>query len=90
MVYEASLSGVLRIILWIIVISFILRLIARMAMPYVMKKAQEQMRQRMSDFQQQQRPQHRHEGDVTIQSGGRSQSNSNKDGEYVDYVEIKD
>lgn len=89
MVYEASLTGVLRIILWIIAISFILRLIARMTLPYVMKKAEENMRQRMADFQQQQRPQ-RQEGDVTIQSGPRTSSTSSNEGEYVDYVEIKD
>ncbi|HEY8404637.1 MAG TPA: DUF4834 domain-containing protein [Flavobacteriales bacterium] len=86
MVYEASLTGVLRIILWIIAISFILRLIARMTLPYVMKKAEENMRQRMADFQQQQRQ----EGDVTIQSGPRTSSTSSNEGEYVDYVEIKD
>jgi hypothetical protein len=90
MVYEASLSGVLRIIFWIIVISFVLRLIARMALPYVVKKAEENMRQRMSDFQQQQQRPQRQEGDVSIQNGGRQQSGSSKDGEYVDYVEIKD
>ena len=89
MVYEASLSGVLRIIFWIIVISFLVRLIARLALPYVMKKTEENMRQKMNDFQNSQRPQ-RQEGDVSIQSGSAHKSNSSKDGEYVDYVEIKE
>ncbi len=89
MVYEASLSGVLRIIFWIIAISFVLRLIARLALPYVMKKAEENMRQKMNDFQNSQRPQ-RQAGDVSIQNGGKSQSGNSNEGDYVDYVEIKD
>ncbi len=89
MLYEASLSGVLRIIFWIIVVSFIIRLIARMALPYVMKKAQENMQQRMRDMHQQQRPQ-RPEGDVSIHSASKNASHKSQEGEYVDFVEIKD
>lgn len=89
MVYEASLSGILRIILWIIAISFLLRLIARLALPYVMKRAEENMRQKMNDFQNSQRPT-RNEGDVSIDNGRKSSQNKNRDGEFVDYIEIKD
>jgi len=89
MFYEASVSGVLRIIFWIIAISFLLRLIARLALPYVMKKAEENMRQKMNDFQNNQRPP-RQDGDVSIQSGAKNHGSSSKEGEYVDYVEIKD
>ncbi len=46
------------------------------------------MRQKMNDFQNSHRPQ-RQEGDVSIQNGGHK-SNASKDGEYVDYVEIKE
>ena len=89
MVYEASLSGILRIIFWIIAISFLLRLIARLALPYVMRRAEENMRQKMNDFQNSQRPT-RTEGDVSIDNGGSPNNSKNRDGEFVDYIEIKD
>lgn len=89
MIYEASISGILRIIFWIIAISFLLRLIARLLLPYAVKKAEENMRQKMNDFQNSQRPQ-RQDGDVSIQNGGKTHHQSTKEGEYVDYVEIKD
>lgn len=88
MIYEASFSGVLRIIFWILVFSFIIRLIARMALPYVMKKAGEQMQENIRRQQEAQRPSRR-EGDVIIESGKKRPSKDDS-GEYTDYVEIKD
>lgn len=89
MFYEASAAGVLRIIFWIVVISFLFRLIARMALPYAMKKAEQNMRERMNNYQQSQQPK-RSEGDVSIQSEGAKGKRNPSEGEYVDYVEIKD
>jgi len=47
------------------------------------------MRQKMNDFQNSQRPT-RNEGDVSIDNGRKSSQNKNRDGEFVDYIEIKD
>jgi hypothetical protein len=88
MVYEASLGGVIRIILWILVISFIIRLVARLALPHVIKGAQERMQEEMRRRQEAQRPPRR-EGQVTVESDKRSSSNTHK-GDYVDFVEIKE
>lgn len=88
MIYEASFSGVLKIIFWFFVIAFIIRMVARMAMPYVVKKGEEHLRQRMQQMQQQQQP-IRKEGEVTIEKKNASQS-KNSDGDFVDYVEIKE
>ncbi len=88
MIYEASFSGIIRIIFWIFAIGFIIRLIANMALPHVMRKAEERMRENARRFQENQQPQ-RSEGDVTIENKRRSTS-SGSNGDYVDYVEIKD
>ena len=88
MVYEASISGILRIILWIILISFIIRLIARLATPYVVKKAEETLRNRAAQFNQQNQPP-RKEGEITIEKNKSNQKGTGS-GDYVDYVEVKD
>jgi hypothetical protein len=88
MIMEASISGVIRIIFYILLFSALLRLIARLAVPYVVKKSQENLRKQAENFYQQQQPQ-RPEGEVRVESKANKNSKSN-DGEYVDYVEIKD
>lgn len=88
MVYEASLGGVLRIILWILAISFIIRLVARLAIPHVVRGAQERMQEEMRRRQEAARPPRR-EGQVTVETDKRSSSNTDK-GDYVDFVEIKE
>lgn len=88
MIYEASMSGILRIILWLILISFVIRLIARLATPYVVKKAEETLRNRAAQFNQQNQPP-RKEGEITIEKNKPNQKGSGS-GDYVDYVEVKD
>lgn len=85
---EASISGVFRIIFYILIFSALLRLIARLAVPYVVKKSQDNLRKQAEDFYRQQQPQ-RPEGEVRVETKANANSKSN-DGEYVDYVEIKD
>lgn len=89
MVHEASISGVFRILFWILFISFLIRLVVRLATPYVVKKSEDALRRRMEEFQNQQRQQHqpqRHEGEVSIES----RKPRKDDGEFTDYVEIKE
>ena len=88
MVYEASLGGVIRIILWILAISFIIRLVARLAIPHVVRGAQERMQEQMRN-QQRAREDRRREGEIRVESNKRDKGR-NDDGEYVDYVEIKE
>jgi Na+/H+ antiporter NhaC len=88
MIQEASFTGVIRIIFYIILISFIIRLVARLALPIVVKKAEENMRKRADNFYKSQQPQ-RQEGDVKVESNKKKEKHE-IDGEYVDYVEIKD
>ncbi len=89
MVHEASFTGALRIIFWILLVSFIIRLVVRLATPYVVKKSEDVLRRRMEEFQNQQRQQNqprRNEGEVTIES----RKPPKDDGEFTDYVEIKE
>ncbi len=81
--FQASFSGVLRIILWFLLISFIIRLVARLALPMVVRKAEQAMREK------QQGPINRKEGEVTIERP-KSKTRDSVGGEYVDYVEIRD
>jgi hypothetical protein len=88
MVYEASLAGIIRILLWILAISFIIRLVARIAIPYVVRGAQERMQEQMRN-QQRAQEDRRREGEVRVESN-KSGKGRNDDGEYVDFVEIKE
>lgn len=87
--HEASLTGVIRIILWILVISFLIRLIARMALPIVVKNAEQNMRKKAEEYYRKNQPTRR-EGDVTIENQDKNKTDKNSEGDYVDYVEIKD
>jgi hypothetical protein len=92
MIHEASFSGILRILFWIILISFIVRLVARLALPVVVRKSQEQMRQQMEAAMRRQREQSqppRPEGSVTVEKPS-SKSRPTDDGDYVDFVEVKE
>jgi hypothetical protein len=84
---EASFSGLLRVIFWILLVSAAIRLIAYLATPYVVRKAEETLRSRMQN--QQGGHNQRKEGDVTVETPKKKVS-TDKGGDYVDYVEIKD
>ena len=88
MVYEASLAGILRIIFWILVVSFVIRLIARLAIPQVVRAAQDRMQEQMRN-QQRTQEDRRKEGEIRVESNNRDKGR-NDDGDYVDYVEIKE
>jgi len=86
-VYEASLMGVVRILLWLFLISIVIRLIARLALPVVLKKADQAMRERQEAFRQNQSSP-RKEGEVRVEKN--KEEKKQVDGEYVDFVEIRD
>lgn len=59
-----------------------------MALPHVMKRAEEKMRENARRYQSNQQPP-RNEGEVTIEKPQHGKK-GNSGGDYVDYVEIKD
>ena len=76
----ATLGGVIRTIFWIILISYLLRFIARMSVQYAMNKTQEEMQRQFRQQQQHYSNQNRPE----------EPKRKEPVGEYVDYIEIKD
>ena len=76
----ATLGGVIRTIFWIILISYLMRFIARMSVQYAMNKTQEEMQRQFHQQQQQQQYQNKQQ----------SSKSHEPVGEYVDYIEIKD
>ena len=72
--YQASLWGVIRILMRIIFISYLLRMIARLSVNYALNKTREELERQ----QRQQTPQ------------PTPKKNQTPVGEYVDYIEIKD
>ena len=86
---EASLQGVLKIILIILLIYYGLKVVTRLFGPlllkYVTKKAGEKFQQQFSQYQHHQQST---DGEITIEKKPK-QNSSNKDvGEYIDYEEI--
>ena len=82
---EASVPGFIRTLFWIVAIYFILKFLARLFFPIVMKKmvqkAEEQMRQ-----------QYQNQQDYTNTTSNTTHSDKPKEtkkvGEYIDYEEV--
>ncbi|MEY3399524.1 MAG: hypothetical protein RL220_2118 [Bacteroidota bacterium] len=84
MIQEASIGGVIKIIFYILVVSAVIRFVAYLATPYVVRRAEEELKSRM---RQNQPP--RKEGEVTIQPNSKSSGKADDRGEYVDFEEVK-
>ena len=74
MMMESSFSGFIRMLFWFFVISFLLRFLMRM---YFTARYTRQSAD------------HRREGDVTVEQKRKSRTLADE-GEYVDFIEIKD
>ena len=93
---EASISGVLKVLLIVLLIYFGLKLIIRWFGPillrYILKKVGKKFGQDFSQFGQQGKRRGRgrdQEGEVTIEKKPKNTRRSKKDvGEYIDYEEI--
>lgn len=74
----ASLGGVLKTILWILIISGLIRFVVRLTANYAVNRVNEEVKKNK-----------RREGETQF---GNKQSTGHKtpDSEYVDFVEIKD
>ena len=89
---EASVSGLLRTLFYFFLGYMIIKLIARLALPYVISKGEEAMRQRAAQFyenQHKQSAEQRREGEVRVEQKQSGQSKYKDEGDYVDFVEIK-
>ena len=92
MLQYASIQGVIRTLLIILLFYFGFKIIARLLAPflmrYVSKKAEQKFGQQFGQYQRSKEPV-RKEGEVIIDKAPEQNKSSNKDvGEYVDYEEI--
>ena len=93
MIQTASLMGFLRTILIILLIWYGVKILTRLFAPYlakyVVKKAEQRFGQQFGNFQNQQPPKQRKEGETVIDKMPKDAPSSNKNvGEYIDYEEI--
>ena len=79
MIMVATVGGVLRTILWIFIISGIIKFIVKFTTNYAMKKVNEEVKNN-------QRTQSNTQNARAKQTSG----NRTPDSEYVDFIEIKD
>lgn len=80
----------LRIILLLIIIYYVLKLIGRLIFPYVftrkINKNEQQRQKSWDDFLFRKKYE---EGNVTVDYNSKNKKSRNKDGEYIDYEEVK-
>lgn len=90
------MTGVLKTILFLIVLYYAWKLMFRLFFPIVIRKAAQKAQENMNDrmrnaYEQQQRGgQHYQEGDIIIQKGAeKTPKVAEDDGEYVEFEEVK-
>ncbi len=81
--------GFLRVVAYIIIFYYIFKFIGRLILPYLLKKGIQRMQEQQYGNYQQTEPQSE-PGKVTItKNKTTSHSSASKDGEYVDFEEVK-
>jgi hypothetical protein len=94
MIYTLSAVGLARMLLYIIGIYFLIKILARIFMPFLLRFAAKKMEKRFGDqfgnFQkQQQQPTKQKEGETVIDKMPNANKSSNKNvGEYIDYEDV--
>ena len=97
-IYEASFTGVINIILWIAFFYYGFKFLAKTVFPWVLKRW---INKKMGDFQNQGQQQYQsqqqaqdfakqHEGEVKIKTRGSKSESETKDmGDFVDFEEVE-
>lgn len=90
MLQQASITGLFRVILVILLIYYGLKILSRIFAPYLLKymakKAEQKFGGQFNQRSQQQTP--KKEGEVTIDKVPNTKTSNKNVGEYVDYEEI--
>lgn len=91
------MTGVLKTILFLIVVYYVSKVLFRLFFPVMVKKVVEKAQHNMEDrmrqaYEQQGHGQHHQEGEVIIQKGVKTKPTDLPDsaGDYVEFEEIKD
>ena len=93
MIQEASLVGVFKVILWIALIYYAIKVLSRIFAPIlikkIVKKAESKFGQGFGQQQKEQEAASKKEGEISIDKIPENKSSNNNVGEYVDYEEIE-
>jgi hypothetical protein len=91
MMQYASITGIFRVVLIIVLIYYGVKILSRIFAPflvrYVAKKAEQKFGDQFGQFHKQNQSQQK-EGEITIDKIPKNQSSNKSAGEYVDYEEI--
>lgn len=90
----ASLGGFFQMIIEIIIFYYVIKFVARLFMPYIIKKAadkvKENLQNQFNNVQQKQAYQQKNDGVIIDDSKiDKNPKSNNKMGEYIDFEEIK-
>lgn len=89
-IHQAEIMGFLRTILILILIYYVIKFLARLFAPYLMKKAVEKMQKKAEEQFGQQQESVVREGETVIDKKPSNKKPSNKNvGEYVDFEEVE-
>ena len=94
MIYTASIVGLARIILWILLFYFAVKILTRLFAPFLMRFAAKKMEKKFGEqfggFKNQTPPKTKQkEGETVIDKIPNQPKSSNKNvGDYVDYEEV--
>ncbi len=92
-IYEASITGIFRLILILTVVYAVYKIITRLIVPSIMRKYINDFQQRYTEQNQQQRNNQaqKKEGEISITyvDKDKNKMRNPDDGEYTDYEEIK-
>ncbi len=78
----------LRTILIIMLAYYVLKIVARMAFPHIMKRAMDKMNAKMQEQQGYKQTKNQEIGKTVVDKKPTSKTSNNSVGEYVDYEEV--
>lgn len=82
-----SITGFFKTIIYLIGIYFLFKILARIFFPILLKHL---IKKSVGNFNQAQQPKMKQEGEVTVDYvPNKNKSTDNREGDYVDYEEIK-
>jgi type II secretory pathway component PulL len=82
--------GFIRVLAIIILVYYIFKFIGRVVLPWFIKHQVNKFQQRQANaYRDYHHEQKRREGEVTVQYQKKADNSKHRDGEYVDYEEIK-
>jgi flagellar biosynthesis/type III secretory pathway M-ring protein FliF/YscJ len=83
------ITNFLRTLFIIVVIWYGIKLVVKYVFPLVMRQTMKNMQSQMEEQLRQQQRKGRREGDVTIEGSQKTSSDHSKEGEYIDFEEVK-